>query len=152
MEQMKLALVEIHASGWRLLPEENPAYLEEFLSVSEQNSAASPPKNSFLKMFTDAVKIFLPFVGRMPMIFLGERCIALHVRNLFGLRAEDFHVLDNERGELDVEHLPEILQRGAIHVMFTDAYDELKPLLEQLGLREGADFIDGRGLLVAVMN
>lgn len=148
---MRQALVEIYANGWRLLIDENPNYFEVIFNLLERNPLL-PSKASLQKTFEVGVKKFLPFVGRKPMIFLGELKAAPYVRNLFDLRAQDFHVLDNDCGELDVEQLAEVLRRGAINIFFTDAYDELKPLLEQWDLREGVDFIDGRALLIAVMD
>lgn len=147
--EMRHALAEIHANGWRLLIDEDPDSIRETYSTLDPN-AVSADENAFLKMLKDVVKKFSPFVWRKSPIFLGERNAAPYVRNLFNLRAEDFHAIDNERGEFDVEHLAEVLRRGAINIIFTDAYDELKPLLEQFDLREGVDFIDGRALLIAV--
>ena len=99
LNRMRQALVEIYADGWRLLLEENPAYLKEVLSVLELPSASSED-DSLTKIFKAAVKNFLPILRQKPPIFLGERSIAPHVRNLFGLQAEDFHVLEDEHNRI----------------------------------------------------
>ena len=53
---------------------------------------------------------------------------------------------------IDLGRMFSIMRQGAVHVFFTDAYEELQPILEQWGLQENIDFIDGRGLLIAVTN
>ncbi len=99
LNRMRQALVEIYADGWRLLLEENPAYLKEVLSVLERKPVSSDQKPS-LNFFKSVTKNFLPILRQKPPIFLGERSIAPHVRNLFGLQAEDFHVLEDEHNRI----------------------------------------------------
>ena len=83
---------------------------------------------------------------------MGEKKCSPLIQKLFALQAEDYHVLENEQDEIETQRLFETLRKGAIHIFFTDAYKEIKPFLEQWGLREGVDFMDGRGLFVATMN
>ena len=126
MEMMNRALAEICSNGWRLVLEENPDYLNE-LSTALEHVVTSADKNFYLKMLQNVVKNLLPFFGQRPPIFLGERKCLTQIQNLFGLRTEDYHVLENDRNEIETERLFEILRQGAIHIFFTDAYDELKP-------------------------
>lgn len=146
--KMREAFREIRASGWRCLLEVNPEYLQEFLSTLEQRQA-SPNLAQVLKA---SVNQLLPFFGKKPPIFLGEKKYSPMIQKLFALQAEDYHVLENERDEIEIVRLFKTLRRGALHIFFTDFYEKHKSFLEQWGLREGVDFTDGRGLLVATMN
>lgn len=165
--KMQAALTEIHANGWKMLLEENPEYLNEFTSALESEnfhyleafvSMISPPPQTqsvtvdLFQMLKDSVKNLSSFFGKRTPIFLGERKAFESVKELFDLRAEDYHVLENECDEIETEKLFETLRQGAIHIFFTDAYKELKPFLEQWGLREDVDFMDGRNLIIALIN
>ena len=145
--KMREAFNEIHANGWQCLLEKNPDYLQEFLSALEQRQA-SPNMAQVLK---SSVNQLLPFFGKKPPIFLGEKKYSPLIQRLFALQVGDYHILENERGEVETERLFETLRQGAIHIFFTDIYLELKPFLEQWGLKENIDFTDGRGLIVAMM-
>ncbi len=147
VDAMKKAFKEIRVSGWRYLLEKNPEYLQEFLSVIA-GKILSPEKELF-KMIRDALDEILPAFGRKPPIFFGEQKYSPLIRKIFNLRAEDYHVLENERGEIETERLFETLRQGAINIFFTDVYTELNPFLEQWGLTEGGDFTDGRKILAA---
>ena len=150
-KKMQTAFKEIHADGWICLLEESANYLNEFLSVSKQQKV-SFYDNAFTQVLKASVNQLLPLFGKKPPIFLGERKIFPVVQKLFALQAEDYHVLENERGEIEIVRLFKTLRRGALHIFFTDFYEKYKSFLEQWGLREGVDFTDGRGLLIATMD
>ena len=149
--KMREAFNEIHSNGWRCLLEENPDYLTEFLSVFEQKRATSDSRNLTQKLKLSVHKL-LPLLRNKPPIFLGERKYAQNVQRLFALRTEDYYVMDNEKREINLQNLFKAMRQGAIHVIFTDTYDRLKPILEKRDFQEGVDFADGRGLLIATMN
>ena len=148
-DKMKEAFSEIHANGWRCLLEENPDYRGEFFSAFEQQRER-PEEDNLLQILKAGARNLLPFFGKRTPIFLGERRAQQTVQKLFGLQSEDYYVLENERDEIETARLFEGLRQGAIHVFFTDAYNAMKPFLEQWGLREEIDFIDGRGLIIAM--
>ena len=148
-DKMREAFNEIHANGWRCLLEENPAYLEEFLSTLEQQHA-QPDRNTLAQMLAASVNSLLPLLGKKPSIFLGERKYFPPVDKLFG--KADYKILEDEKNSIDLGRMFSFTRRDAIHVFFTDAYDALKPYLEKAGMKENVDFADGRGLLVATMN
>lgn len=153
-ESMNNALKEIRSSGWKLLLEENPAYLDEMSNVIGQSTMPDnrSEDQKLLQVLQDSNKHLLPFFGKRPPIFLGEKSCASLVQTLFDLSPEDYHVLENEHNEIETERLFDVLRQGAIHIFFTDIYDKLKPFLEQWNLREGVDFMDGRGILIATIN
>ncbi len=146
-DAMQAVFRELRSNGWKCLLEKNPDYLEEIWSILS-TKILSPEKES-LKMIRDALDELLPAFGRKPPIFLGEGKYSMLVQKLFNLRAEEYHVLENENEEIETEKLFETLWQGAIHIFFTDVYKELKPFLEQWGLKEGVDFTDGRQILSA---
>ena len=150
MQTMRAAVKEIYSGGRKCLLEKNPDYLNKFLSVLGQSTFAKDKKD--FGMLKTGVRNLLPLLGRKPPIFLGERKTQSSVQKLFDLQAEDYYVLENERGEIETARLFNELRQGAIHIFFTDVYDELKSFLEQWGLREGVDFIDGRSLVIATIN
>lgn len=150
-DKMRVAFNEIHADGWQCLLEEDPAYADEFFNAFERRKTL-PDKNKLAQMLKASINQILPLLLQKPLIFLGECTCSEPIQKLFGLRAEDYHVLENERNEIETARLFEELRQGAVHVFFTDSYEQLKPIIEQWGLREGVDFIDGRGLLIAVTN
>ena len=145
--KMREAFNEIHANGWQCLLEKNPEYLQEFLSVIV-GKILSPEKES-LKMIRDSLDELLPAFGRKPPIFFGEQKYSPLIRKIFQLRVEDYHVLENDNDEIETARLFETLRQGAIHIFFTDVYEELTPFLEQWNLEEGRDFADGRKILAA---
>ena len=153
---MRAALQEIRENGWKLLIEENSAYFDEILTVVEGSTLPEDQEMSkqkeFLQMLKTGTKQLLPFLGKRFPIFLGERWCASFVQTLFDIPPENYHVLENENDEIETEKLFDALRQGAINIFFTNAYDELKPYLEEWGLREGVDFMDGRGILLTTMN
>lgn len=146
--KMRTAFNEIHANGWKMLLEENPEYLQEFLSALEQRQA-SPNMVQILK---SSVNSLLPLLGKKPSIFLGERKFFKPVCKLFRLPQADYKILENDENVVDLERLFSFTRRNSIHVFFFDAYDELKPYLARAGMEEGIDFVDGRGLIIATIN
>ena len=152
LNAMTRIVKEISAAGWKLLLAEKPAYVHEFLSVIGQSTVPTKENSLRLQTLKSGVKNLLPLLGRRPPIFLGERKHAQNIQRLFALRSENYYVMDNEKHEINLQKLFGSLRRGAIHIFFTDVYDRLKPVLEQSGLREGVDFMDGRGVLIAMMN
>lgn len=147
VNKMREAFSEIHASGWRCLLEENPEYLQEFLSVIV-GKILSPERES-LKIIRDALDELLPAFGKKPLIFFGEQKYSPLIQKIFQLRAEDYHVLENDNNEIETAQLFETLWQGAIHLFFTDVYEELMPFLKQWNLEEGRDFVDARKILAA---
>ncbi len=150
--QMMLdVLKEIRASGWKCLLEQNPTYVNEFSSVVGQ--ITKPDETiSFLQALKTGAKNLLPFFGKKTPIFLGEKKYSPLIQEIFNLRPENYHVLENENDEIETARLFDTLRRGAIHIFFIDVYSDIKPFLEQWGLEENIDFTDGRGVLVAVMD
>ena len=144
-------LKEIRASGWQCLLEQNPDYLSEFSSIVGQISRPDESKE-LLQALKIGAKNLLPFFGQKTPIFLGEKKYSPIVQKIFNLRPENYHVLENENDEIETARLFDTLRRGAVHIFFIDVYSELKPFLEQWNLAENVDFIDGRGVLVAVMD
>lgn len=148
MNTMKAALKEIYSHGWKLLLEENPDYLEEISSVLASKSMTVTHHQSLLRMLKDGLNNLLPSFGKRLPIFLGEQKYSLPVSKIFDLSAEDYHVLENNRNEIELSRLVELLRQGAINIFFTDSYEELKPFLDEWGLRENVDYIDGRSLVI----
>ena len=109
-------------------------------------------ENFALQNIKGGVKNLLPLFGKKIPLFFCTRNYASSVQNLFRLRAEDCYVLDDENNQVNVTRLFEQFRPGAIHIFFADVYEQLRPLLEQRALREGVDFTDGRGVLIATTN
>lgn len=150
LKVMQAAIHELNATGWKLLLKENPAYLDEFLSVSKQRQA-QPDRNALAQMLKSSVNQLLPLLGKKPSIFLGERKYFAPVNKLFGSSEADYKVLEDDKNQIDLNRMFSFTRRDAIHFFFIDAYDGLKPYLEKAGMKENVDFADGRGLLVATI-
>ena len=70
LQLMVYALNELHDDGWKLLLEENPAYLEEFVSVCKQSS---PGKDLHARLFKLTSKLLMPLFDKKAPVFLGEK-------------------------------------------------------------------------------
>lgn len=147
LQLMIAALNELHDDGWKLLLEENPDYLKEFVSVCKP-----PTQDDKLheRLFKLSSRLLLPLFGKKAPIFLGEKTYLEPVCKLFELPADDYKILEDENKNINATRLYSFARRYAVHVFFTDVYGELKPFLEQNGWQECVDFVDGRGLLYAV--
>ena len=145
-DKMYEAFKEIHADGWQCLLEEKPAYINEFLSVFKQQQ---PPPAKKLKASTEQL---LTLLRKKPSILFGERKYSAPVCKLFNLKQTQYNILDDDKNTIDLGRMFSIMRQGALHVFFVDAYEQLTPYFKKAGLREGVDFSDGRGLLIAVTN
>ena len=151
LKTMGKFLSDLRADNYKCLLEKNPDYLREFLSVVGQSSAPVD-KGGLIQMLKHGAKTSLPFFGKKAPIFLGERKYSAPVCKLFGVPEADYKILTEEKNHVDFGKLTSFVRQYAIHIFFFDAYEQLKPYLEKAGMNENVDFIDGRGLLVAVMN
>jgi len=148
---MRKFLSEIHADNYKCLLKKNPDYLREFLSVVGQ--LTKPDENrDLLQALKIGTKNLLPFVGKKFPIFLGERKYSAIACKLFDVPEVDYKILEDEKNLVDLERLLSFFRQYAIHIFFIDAYEQLKPYIIKAGMRENVDFIDGRGLLVAIMD
>ena len=159
LQAMQEAVKEIRSSGWKCLLEKNPVYRNEFLSILGQDTLPTEKKQApddkaavKLQILRNAAMKLLPFFGRRPPIFLGEGKFAPFIKKIFALQDTEYHILEDENLNIDANRLVGMLRQGAVHVFVTSVYDKLKPFLEQLGLHEGVDFIDGRELLAVVLD
>ena len=151
MKIMGKFLSELQASGYKCLLEENPDYLKEFSSVLGQSTLPSS-KGKLLKFLKQGAKASLSFFGKKAPIFLGEREYSTAVCKLFDVPEADYKILKDEKNQVDLGRLFSFFRQYAIHIFFFDDYENLKPYLIKAGMNENVDFIDGRGLLVAVMD
>ncbi len=136
---MSRALIKMHADGWKLLFE-RAAYYIKFLM--EQRRAAVLAQS--LKKFN----ILLPLMDKRQPIFFGESKYSALVQHLFDLKNGKYIILENSKGQISLERLVQNFRKYAIHIFFTDVYDQIKPYLQRLNLIENQDFIDGRSFLI----
>ena len=89
----------------------------------------------------------LPALAKKSAVFFTDRASADAVSRVFRPAPGARVVLETETREIRLQDLEDKLRPGALHLFFTWGYEAMRDFLVQKGLREGEDFLDGRGLL-----
>lgn len=145
IKAMKDVLREIHADGWRFLFERNPRYVAY---VSDLMKKFFEPTLSPKEYLTKNTAVILKNFGKRPPAFMGEKKYLPFALNIFSISKTDYSVLEDEENMIKMSRLQEVMRTYALNIIFTDIYPQIKNILEQSGLKEYEDFIDGRYFLL----
>ena len=89
----------------------------------------------------------LPYFGKKRPIFCGDKVFADKVKNIFHLNDDEYIILNDDSNVIHLDRLINIIHKYAIHLFFTITYEQLKPYLEDMGLKEDEDFFNGINLI-----
>ena len=146
LRDMNSALKSMHEDGWRFLVERDLPYVQSCIPVL--NRILRFDSNGQQELDKDFIKFILSFFGRKQAVFMGEIRWAISVRNIFNLSEAEYIKLDDDKKVIHFDVVLKSIRRYALHIFFTEVFEQMKPILIKTGLRENEDFIDGRKLLL----